>query len=192
MSKFNGSSYPGLIGMVSPHKRRNIALSCIALIIIIAFLYLADNGFVLDDYGVRILRQCMVYSVCALSLNLIQGYTGQFSLGSAGFMAIGAYATGILSLPLETRETVYYLEPMASWLAGIHLPFLAALVVGALLAGLFAFLIGFPVLRLKGDYLSIATLGFSEIIRIVLNNAQSVSNGATGLKGIPSTANLWW
>ena len=192
MSKFNGSSYPGLIGMVSPHKRRNIALSCIALIIIIAFLYLADNGFVLDDYGVRILRQCMVYSVCALSLNLIQGYTGQFSLGSAGFMAIGAYATGILSLPLETRETVYYLEPMASWLAGIHLPFLAALIVGALLAGLFAFLIGFPVLRLKGDYLSIATLGFSEIIRIVLNNAQSVTNGATGLKGIPSTANLWW
>ena len=192
MSKFNGASYPGLVGMVSPHKRRNIALTCIALIIIVAFLYLADNGFVLDDYGVRILRQCMVYSICALSLNLIQGYTGQFSLGSAGFMAIGAYATGILSLPLETRDTVYYLEPMASWLAGIHLPFLAALIVGALLAGLFAFLIGFPVLRLKGDYLSIATLGFSEIIRIVLNNAQSVTNGATGLKGIPSTANLWW
>ena len=180
MSKLNSGSYPGLIGMVNPHKRRNIALTCVVLIVIVGFLYMAENGFVLDAYGVRILRQCMVYSICALSLNLIQGYTGQFSLGSAGFMAVGAYATAILSLPPETRDTVYYLEPMAPWLKSIYLPFGVALIIGALLAGLVAFLIGFPVLRLKGDYLSIATLGFSEIIRLVLNNSQSITNGATG------------
>jgi len=192
MSGFNGSTYPGLIGMVNPHRRRNITLSCIAILIFIAFLYLAQHGFILDSYGVRVLRLCMVYSICALSLNLIQGYTGQFSLGSAGFMAVGAYTTAILSMPDETRNAVYYLAPMAGWLQKLHLPYGLALLLGGLLAGVVAFLIGFPVLRLKGDYLSIATLGFSEIIRIVLNNAQSVSNGATGLKSIPATANLWW
>ena len=192
MSGMNGRTYPGLVGMMSPHKRRNLALTCIALIVLVIFLYLVQNNFLLDAYGLRVIRLCAVYSICALSLNLIQGYTGQFSLGSAGFMAVGAYTTAILSMPDATREAVYYLEPMAPWLQKIHLPYGAALVMGGLLAGLVAFLIGFPVLRLKGDYLSIATLGFSEIIRIVLNNAQNVSNGATGLKSIPATANVWW
>ena len=105
MSKLNSGSYPGLIGMVNPHKRRNIALTCVVLIVIVGFLYMAENGFVLDAYGVRILRQCMVYSICALSLNLIQGYTGQFSLGSAGFMAVGAYATAILEMPYTALGT---------------------------------------------------------------------------------------
>ena len=192
MSKNNGSSYSGLVGMMSAKQRRNAALTCVALIAVAAFLYLAQSGSLLDAYGVRILRLCAVYSICALSLNLIQGYTGQFSLGSAGFMALGAYVTAILSMSDANRESVYYLKPMASWLASIHLPYGAALILGGILAGLVALLIGIPVLRLKGDYLSIATLGFSEIIRILLNNAQSISNGATGLKNINPTANLWW
>lgn len=192
MSGFNGGSYPGLVGMMNPHKRRNLALTCIALIVLVVFMYMAQNGFVLDAYGLRVVRLGAVYAICALSLNLIQGYTGQFSLGSAGFMALGAYTTAILTMPDATREAVYYLEPMAPWLQKIHLPFGFALLAGGVLAGLVALVIGFPVLRLKGDYLSIATLGFSEIIRIVLNNAQNVSNGATGLKSIPATANIWW
>ena len=188
MSKNNGSSYSGLVGMMSAKQRRNAALTCVALIAVAAFLYMAQSGSLLDAYGVRILRLCAVYSICALSLNLIQGYTGQFSLGSAGFMALGAYVTAILSMSDANRESVYYLKPMASWLASIHLPYGAALILGGILAGLVALLIGIPVLRLKGDYLSIATLGFSEIIRILLNNAQSISNGATGLKNINPTA----
>ncbi len=192
MSGFNGRSYPGLVGMLDGRKRRNLALSIVAVIVITVFLYMAQNGFILDAYGVRILRLCAVYSICALSLNLIQGYTGQFSLGSAGFMALGAYVTSILSMTDANREAVYYLKPMAPWLMKIHLDYGIALILGGVLAGLVALLIGIPVLRLKGDYLSIATLGFSEIIRIVLNNAQSISNGATGLKNIDPTANIWW
>lgn len=188
----NKTTYPGLVGMMKPNQRRNLALTCVALIALAAFLYLLENGFVFDAYIQRVVRLGAVYSIVALSLNLIQGYTGQFSLGSAGFMAVGAYATAVLSLPDKIRDAVYYLEPMAPWLAKIHLPFILALIVGGLLAGIVAFFIGFPVLRLKGDYLSIATLGFSEIIRIVLNNAQSVTNGATGLKSIDGTANVWW
>ena len=106
MSGFNGRSYPGLVGMLDGRKRRNLALSIVAVIVITVFLYMAQNGFILDAYGVRILRLCAVYSICALSLKLIQGYTGQFSLGSAGFMALGAYVTSILSMTDANREAV--------------------------------------------------------------------------------------
>jgi branched-chain amino acid transport system permease protein len=87
---------------------------------------------------------------------------------------------------------VFYLEPMHPLIANIHLPFFAALILGGLAAAFVAFLIGAPVLRLRDDYLAIATLGFSEIIRIVITNAQSITNGSLGIKNIPPTANIWW
>ena len=110
--------------------------------------------------------------ILASSLNLINGFTGQFSIGHAGFMAVGAYASAVLSVKFE-------------------LPFLLAILGGAAGAGLLGFLIGLPTLRLKGDYLAIATLGLGEIIRICILNIQYVG-GASGFMGIPRYTNFAW
>ena len=110
--------------------------------------------------------------ILAVSLNLINGYTGQFSLGHAGFMAIGAYVGAICTVKLA-------------------LPFVVALVVGALFAGFVGLLIGLPTLRLKGDYLAIATLGFGEIIRLTVLNIPYIG-GASGLTGIPRLTTFAW
>lgn len=110
--------------------------------------------------------------IMAVSLNLINGYTGQFSLGHAGFMAVGAYV-GVVAT------------------TNFHLPLIAALLLGAACAGILGFLIGLPTLRLRGDYLAIATLGLGEIIRIVIMNIEYVG-GAAGFKGIPHLTNFTW
>lgn len=108
--------------------------------------------------------------ILAVSLNLINGYTGQFSIGHAGFMAVGAYTSAIMTVKLG-------------------MPFEAGLVVATLAAGLLGFLIGLPTLRLDGDYLAIATLGLGEIIRICILNIDYVG-GASGLMGIPRMTNF--
>lgn len=110
--------------------------------------------------------------IMVVSLNLINGYTGQFSLGHAGFMAVGAYVSAIATVKLG-------------------LPFVVAIVFGAAAAGFLGFLIGIPTLRLNGDYLAIATLGLGEIIRIVILNVPYVG-GASGFMGIPRYTNFAW
>ena len=110
--------------------------------------------------------------ILAVSLNLINGYTGQFSIGHAGFLAVGAYTGAIITVKLG-------------------FPFEIALVVGTLCAALLGFLIGLPTLRLNGDYLAIATLGLGEIIRICILNIDYVG-GASGLMGIPRMTNFAW
>jgi len=102
--------------------------------------------------------------IMALGLNLITGVTGQLSIGHAAFMSIGAYASAI--------ATVNY-----------HIPFLMGVLIGGLVAGLIGIIIGFPTLRLTGDYLAIATLGFAEIVRVVFTNLK-ITNGAVGFLGI--------
>ena len=110
--------------------------------------------------------------ILATSLNLINGFTGQFSIGHAGFMAVGAYVSAVLSVKFE-------------------LPFILAILGSAASAGLLGFMIGLPTLRLKGDYLAIATLGLGEIIRICILNIQYVG-GASGFMGIPRYTNFAW
>ena len=110
--------------------------------------------------------------ILAASLNLINGYTGQFSLGHAGFMAVGAYVGVVLT-------------------TNFHLPFSAAILAGGAAAGLLGALIGLPTLRLRGDYLAIATLGLGEIVRIVIINVPYVG-GAAGFKGIPHLTDFTW
>ncbi len=171
-------------------KRRNLILTAVFLLLSVIFLVYADNNF--DSYIVRILNLCAIYTVLGLSMNLINGFTGLFSLGHAGFMAVGAYATAILTMSIETKQANFFLAPLISPLDKIVLPFLISLIIAGLIAVIVAYGIGAPALRLKGDYLAIATLGFAEIIRVVFTNTQRVTNGALGLKGIPSTTNLWW
>lgn len=170
---------------------RNIICSVIAGAALLFFIYFANEN--LDAYVVRTLNLCAIYAIIGLSMNLINGFTGLFSLGQAGFMAIGAYTVAIFTLPLNLRSTIFYMQPMNSVIAGIHLDFVPAVLLGGVIAAVAAFLIGAPVLRLRGDYLAIATLGFSEIIRTILTNWQDVTNGSLGINKIPDNANnMWW
>ncbi|AKL93810.1 amino acid/amide ABC transporter membrane protein 2, HAAT family [Clostridium aceticum] len=171
-------------------KKRNVILTILSIILLVAFLGYANKNF--DAYKVRILNLCAIYVVLGLSMNLINGFTGLFSLGHAGFMAVGAYTTALLTMTPESKEMTFFLEPIIAPLAEVTLPFFIALLLGGLLAAFVAFLIGAPTLRLRGDYLAIATLGFSEIIRIIFTNTQNITNGPLGLKSIPNTTNLWW
>lgn len=171
-------------------KRRDGILTAISLLLLAGFLWYGEAH--LDTYIVRILNVCAIYAVLGMSMNLINGFTGLFSLGHAGFMAVGAYATALLTMPVEVKRQIFYLAPMVKPLDAITLPFPLALLIGGILAMAAGFLIGAPVLRLKGDYLAIATLGFAEIIRVIFTNTQSLTNGSLGLKGIPAITNLWW
>lgn len=124
---------------------------------------------VLNLFYVQILQQIGINIILAVGLNLIVGFSGQFSLGHAGLMAIGAYAAAIIGSKSPTYGA-----------------FFGAMLVGALLSGAVALLVGIPTLRLKGDYLAVATLGVSEIIRIFIINGGSLTNGAAGILGIPN------
>ena len=171
-------------------KKSSLLLSCLLLAVLAGVLCYIDGNA--SNYIVRITRLCAINIVLALSMNLVQGFTGIFSLGHAGFMAVGAYTVALLTIPVAKKETLFMLEPLIAPFNTLTLPFGVALLIGGLLAAGLAFLIGLPCLRLRGDYLAIATLGFSEIIRIVITNAQALTNGAQGLKSIPKTADIWW
>lgn len=171
-------------------KKKKIIQIVVITVCLIGLIGISD--LTLNTYLKRTLNLCAIYTILGLSMNLVNGFTGLFSLGQAGFMAIGAYCVAIFTVPIEQRAMIYYLEPMAPILAKIQLPFIVALLIGGIVAAFIAVLIGAPVLRLRGDYLAIATLGFSEIIRIVFTNLQSVTNGALGIKNIPTISSLWW
>ena len=134
-----------------------------------------------NRYYLGILIDCGINIILAVSLNLINGHTGQFSLGHAGFMAVGGYTAAKFSLVFLPSVP----EPLQPVL------FLVALVLGGLVAALAGLGVGVPSLRLKGDYLAIVTLGFGEIIRVVVQNMEAVG-AASGLKGIPKFATLGW
>ena len=153
-----------------------------------------------------VLKKAAVYSLVAVSMNLLNGFTGLFSLGQAGFMLLGAYTYAILTVPLSVKDQVYYLYggsavkfslPDLFWgifgssgvgyAVGLVLAVLIALILAGLVAAGFAYLIGLPVLRLKSDYLAIATLGFAEILRAIFQwqKLGPVTNGANMIKSFP-------
>ncbi len=146
-------------------------------------------GFGIDDYSSRLLHFIIINIILATSLNLINGYTGQFSIGHAGFMAIGAYASAYFTVTYGTAiETAISGE--TGGLLSTSIVLLIAVAIGALAAAIAGLIVGIPSLRLKGDYLAIATLGFAEIIRIVILNIDAVG-GATGYQ-VPGYANFLW
>lgn len=170
----------------NPNRLRNIILSALSLTMIVVLLFTAEEWG--NQYVSRVLRLGAIFAISVLSLNLINGCTGQLSLGNPGFMAIGAYVCCVLFMDPEVKEVVWYVVPMNPWLLSVKIPFIPAMICGGLTAAFFAFFIGFPVLRLRGDYLSIATLGFSEIIRVVIINIPSITNGSIGISKIPNQA----
>lgn len=178
-------------------------------LVIVVFLLVGMNawmgreglfGFGLPYYYAEIINLTGISVILAVSLNLITGFTGQFSIGHAGFMAVGAYSSVFM--------TVYYSAGVEQWLTSLvgatlaqSIVFLGVIIVGALVAALAGLVVGIPSLRLRGDYLAIVTLGFAEIIRIIILNIDRVG-GATGFRGrvppwdgrliIPQYANFIW
>jgi branched-chain amino acid transport system permease protein len=141
-----------------------------------------SRGF--NPYYLDIALTCGINIALAVSLNLINGFTGQFSLGHAGFMAIGAYTAAMITTTLGNK-----LLPLTGGQTWVLFPL--ALYAGGLAASFAGLLVGVPSLRLKGDYLAIVTLGFGEIIRVILQNIDAVG-GARGLTGIPDDTTIFW
>ena len=133
-----------------------------------------------------VLKKGATYALVAVSMNLLNGFTGIFSLGQAGFMLIGAYVYGIFTIPVADRPVVY--QYYNGGAIQFTVPVILALVLAGLAAAFFAFLIGLPVLRLKSDYLAIATLGFAEIIRVLVqwNPMGPITNGSNMLRLFPN------
>ena len=146
---------------------------------------------VANPYIIQIVMLCGINVILAVSLNLINGFTGQFSIGHAGFMAIGAYGSAMFSMHVGQR----WVEAFAS--SGLPAPLvqgaalLAALLLGGVMAAFAGWLVGLPSLRLRGDYLAIVTLGFGEIIRVIILNVDAIG-GARGLPGIPGWVSFFW
>ena len=171
------------------NSKKNNMLTLGALMLVMLVLALAENF--LDSFSMQIFKLCAINIILALSLNLINGFTGLFSLGHAGFMAIGAYTCAVLTMSSDQKEINYVLQPIAPWLENIHMPFVPALILSGVVSCALGWFLGVVALRLRDDYLAIATLGFSEIIRVILTNAQSVTNGSLGLKGLPHYNTIW-
>ena len=174
-----------------------IALGCVAALLILVVVL--ENTMQPTSMLFTVLKKGAVYALVAASLNLLNGFTGLFSLGQAGFMLLGAYTYAILTIPSADRESVYYLyggsavnfslpELFGGGTLGLILGVLAALILAGCVAAVIAWLIGLPVLRLKSDYLAIATLGFAEIIRAIFqwDALGPVTNGANALKSFPT------
>ena len=182
----------------------------ITLIVVLALLLLTcilENTINANSLLFTVIRKGAVYSLVAVSMNLLNGFTGLFSLGQAGFMLLGAYTYAIFTIPGDTRESIYYLwqgsainisfvdvfEKLfgSDGVGGgisLVLGVLVAIILAGIVAAFFAYLIGLPVLRLKSDYLAIATLGFAEIIRAIFqwDKLGKVTNGANALRGYPT------
>lgn len=152
-------------------NKRNLITTLMIFFLFIFGQVLINSGFI-DSYILLNLVVIGINIILAVSLNLITGFTGQFTLGHAAFMAIGAYISALLT-------------------AKFALPFIAAVALGALCAAIAGMIIGIPTLRLKGDYLAIATLGFGEIVRIIILNNEAVG-GASGFNDIPQNTNWPW
>ena len=184
-----------------------IAAVCIAALLVVLFLldnYLPQNSFTL--MLVPVLKKGAIYSLICVSMNLLNGFTGLFSLGQAGFMLIGAYAYAIFSIPAGQHDTVYqyfgggvirFSIPEAIGAAlgpnwGAFLGAILCIVIAGVVAACFAALIGIPVLRLKSDYLAIATLGFAEIIRAIFqwDGLGVVTNGSNLLRKYTNFADM--
>lgn len=154
--------------MMKTYIRYAITFGVLCLVYGIA-LILIQKG-IISSYTLRILKNAGIFMIAAFGLNLILGFTGQLTMGHAAFMAIGAYGSAIMT-------------------QNFNAPFPVALIVGVMASGIMAALIGYPILRLKGDYLAICTLGFGEIVKVVIQNIDYVG-GARGMTSIPTKATL--
>jgi branched-chain amino acid transport system permease protein len=165
-------------------------LQLMAIMLTILLMWLAQNH--LDDYSLRILTTIAIFIILATSYNLINGITGQLSLEPNGFVAVGAYVTALLLISSDAKLDMYQLAEPSPWLLLLNTTLVPALFFSGVVSAILAFILAFPVFRVRGDYLAIVTLGFGFIIRVFAVNTPAVTNGAIGLNDIPSSVNLYW
>lgn len=156
----------------------------------VCFLWFANNHF--DEYTIRILNNIAIFIVLAVSYNLINGVTGQFSLEPNGFVAIGAYVTALLLVSPEAKQYQYAIVDPYPFVLTLHANFVVALLLAGSFAALVALFLAAPVFRVRGDYLAIVTLGFGFIIKILAINNPEITNGSLGINDIPEFSNLYW
>ena len=186
-------------------SKRGALLGLAAAILVLVLVTVLENTLPSTSQLFVVLKKGAVYSLVAVSMNLVNGFTGLFSLGQAGFMLLGAYTYAILTVPVSAKDTVYYLFGGSAVKfslpdlfggvdtpAGLILGVLLTIILGGCVAAFFAYLIGLPVLRLKSDYLAIATLGFAEIIRAIFQwqALGPITNGANMITQIPTFNNF--
>ena len=159
-------------------KKKNTICNLILFAALVAVLIYIDATSLSVDMIVKVLQKGCVYAIVAVSMNLLNGFTCLFSLGQAGFMLIGAYMYSVFSVDNASREMVYSFSGKP--IINFQLPIIVAIIFAGLAAALFSFLIGLPVLKLKSDYLAIATLGFAEILRTIIqwDKFGRVTNGS--------------
>ncbi len=171
-------------------KNLRLILSLLAVAVLFFLAWLVERTEGTQSMAVTVLQKGAVYALIAVSMNLLNGFTGLFSLGQAGFMLVGAYTYAVLTIPMAKRAAVYQYYD-GGWVQ-FTIGFLPALLAAGAVAAVFAALIGLPVLRLKGDYLAIATLGFAEIIRAIVqwDGIGPLTNGSNLLKTYPTLKNI--
>lgn len=167
--------------------RENAAVRfvCFVLLPLLILIYSAINR---GHYYSDLICLFGIHLILATSLNLVNGFSGMFSMGHAAFMAVGAYTSALLTIS-ETQKA--RISGLPEWFQKFTLPFPLALLCAGLVAALLALLIGFPVLRLKSHYLSVATLGLIVIVRAFLDNEDQFTNGARGITGLPSYSTIF-
>lgn len=171
------------------NKIRNYILTFLSGCAVVCFMsFLQNKG--LDPYYVKILQYWAIYIIFGASFQLIYGYSGLLSLGHAGLIAVGAYVVALCTIPERVKSMSFLLSAPAPFIQNLSLPFIPALLLAGIVTAFIGFLIAAPALRLGGDYLAMVTLGFAEVIRLVLVNVPSVFNGALGLRSIPHSASL--
>jgi len=171
-------------------RKRNLILNGLAVAALFGVLLAFDQFG--TNYQVRILNNMAIFITLAVSYNLVNGICGILHLGPNAFITVGAYTSALLTLSPAEKQMTFIIEPLIWPLSVMQAPFVVSLLAGGILATIFAFLISFPVFRVRGDYLAIVTLGFGEVVRVLCNAFQSVTNGPLGLKGLHPHTNLWW
>ena len=166
-------------------KRKDLIIGFTLLALLFVLIAILEQILPRTSMLFTVLKKGAIYALVAVSMNLLNGFTGLFSLGQAGFMLLGAYTYGIFTIPEDQRVTVY--QYFDGGIIHFALPVVIAIILAGIVAALFAFLIGLPVLKLKSDYLAIATLGFAEIIRAIFqwDKLGVITNGSNLLRKYP-------
>ena len=171
-------------------KKQETIINVYLIAALLIVLYVMESVMSPNAMIFTVLKKGAIYALVAVSMNLLNGFTGLFSLGQAGFMLLGAYTYGILTIPVDQRPNVYmYFD---GGIVQFTVPVVVALIAAGIVAAFFAYLIGLPVLRLKSDYLAIATLGFAEIIRAICqwDKLGPLTNGSNLLRNYPSFSSV--
>lgn len=166
--------------------KRMVPLATLAILTLMTWI----GTVALNDYLILLVAIILINVMLAVSLSLTNGLTGLFSLGHPAFMTIGGYVAAILTYSAMRKPSM--MPDLPQFIATSELSLLPATLIGGTISALFAIIVGYPILRLRGHYLAVATLGIIIIVKTLINNMDGYTRGGLGLNGLPMLSNLWW